>query len=100
MLRKLVLVSSLFVGLPATAYAHSDASMFGAPSAPRHDHAVPAAVRHPATLTFDPRHLVNVVVKINARITRLNNLYVGKRVARNEVLGEMERVELETVQAT
>lgn len=101
MLPRLVLLLSLLVGLPTAAYAHSDASMFGAPSAAaQHDHDERAAPRHPATLSVDPRHLVNVVIKINARITRLNNLYVGKRVARNEVLGEMESAELETVQAT
>lgn len=102
MLHKLVLTVSLFLGLPALAHAHSDASMFGAPVAGNaaHDHPAEAAVRYPATLTFDPRHLVNIVIKINARITRLNNLYVGKRVVRNEVLGEMESAELETVQAT
>lgn len=95
------LVLPFFFGLQATVHAHSDASMFGAPSAAgeRHDHPV-EAVRYPATLTFDPRQLVNVVIKINARITRLNNLYVGKRVARNEVLGEMESAELETIQNT
>lgn len=102
MLCKLVLALPLFFGLQAAVHAHSDASMFGAPSAggDHHDHPVEAAVRYPATLTFDPRHLVNLVIKINARISRLNNLYVGKRVARNEVLGEMESAELETVQGT
>ncbi|HQT00216.1 MAG: HlyD family secretion protein [Hydrogenophilales bacterium 16-64-46] len=102
MLRKLVLALPLFFGLQATVHAHSDASMFGAPSAggEHHDHPVEAAVRYPATLTFDPRQLTNVVIKINARITKLNNLFVGKRVARNEILGEMESAELETIQST
>ena len=101
MFPRLLLLLPVFVGLPTAAHAHSDASMFGAPSAAsQHDHDVRATPRHPATLSFDPRRLVNVVIKINARITRLNNLYVGKRVARNEVLGEMESAELETVQAT
>ena len=102
MLHKLVLTVSLLLGLQAFAHAHSDASMFGSPVAgdAPHDHGPEAAIRYPATLAFDPRHLVNVVIKINARITKLNNLYVGKRVARNEVLGEMESAELETVQAT
>lgn len=101
MLHKLALAISLFLCLQALAHAHSDASMFGSPvaSGAVHDHPE-AAIRYPATLAFDPRHLVNVVIKINARITRLNNLYIGKRVARNEVLGEMESAELETVQAT
>lgn len=99
---KMVLALSLFLGLQASAHAHSDASMFGVPTAgsDHHDHPVVAAVRYPATLTFDPRHLVNLVIKINARITKLNSLYVGKRVARNEMLGEMESAELETIQST
>ncbi len=102
MARKLVAAVSLLVGLQGSAHAHSDASMFGSPAArsDRHDHSVDTPVRYPATLTFDPRHLVNLVVKINARITRMNNLYVGRHVARNEVLGEMESAELETVQGT
>lgn len=101
MLHKLVLTVSLLLGLQALAHAHSDASMFGAPASGSAEHDHPeATVRYPATLAFDPRHLVNVVVKINARIAKLNNLYVGKRVARNEVLAEMESAELETVQAT
>ena len=102
MLRKIVLALPLFFGLQGSVHAHSDASMFGAPAAggDRHDHPVEAAVRYPATLIFDTRQLTDVVVKINARITRLNNLYVGKRIARNEVLGEMESAELETIQST
>lgn len=96
----LLIVLPMF-GLQVRAYAHSDASMFGAPAVQdHHDHPIEVAERYPATLTFDPRHLVNVVVKINARITKLNNLYAGKRVLRNEVIGEMESAELETVQGT
>lgn len=76
--------------------------MFGASVAGNklHVHAAESTIRYPATLTFDPRHLVNLVIKINARIIRLNNLYIGKRVVRNEVLGEMESAELETIQST
>ncbi len=72
MLRKLVLALPLFFGLQGSVHAHSDASMFGAPVAAgeQHDHPVEAAVRYPATLIFDTRQLTNVVVKINARITR------------------------------
>lgn len=102
MLLQLVLAMALFLSLQASVHAHSDASMFGSPAAAggEHDRPMEAAVRYPATLTFDPRQLANVVIKINARITKLNNLYVGKRVARNEVLGEMESAELETIQST
>lgn len=98
---QLVLAMALFLSLQASVHADSDASMFGSSATGgERDRPSEAAVRYPATLTFDPRQLANVVIKINARITRLNNLYVGKRVARNEVLGEMESAELETIQST
>lgn len=76
--------------------------MFGAPAAgpADHDHPAAAAARYPAALILDPRRVTGVVVKINARITKLNNLYLGKRVARGELLAEMESAELETIQAT
>ncbi len=90
----------LLGGLPGQAQAHSDAAVFGA-AAPvdHHDEAEPAKL-YPATVSIDPRQMVNVVIKINARIANLRNLYAGKRVRQGEVLGEMESAELETVQAT
>lgn len=87
-----------------TGWAHSDASMFGAPLAgdDQHDRgeAADAPIRYPASLSIDPRQLVNVVIKINAKITKLSKLYPGKPVHKGEVLGEMESAELETVQNT
>jgi hypothetical protein len=101
MLLQRIFVMLWILGLPAAAHAHSDASMFGGTmaAADHHDHPE-AASRYPASVMFDPRQLVDVTIKINARITQLNNLYVGKRVARGEVLGEMESAELETIQGT
>lgn len=101
----LLLVLAFVIGvIPSRlALAHSDASMFGGIP---HEHeaeagdGVPAAVHYPATLTLDPRHVINLVIKVNARITSLNNLYVGRKVARGERLAEFESAELETVQAT
>lgn len=93
---------SLLGALPDPAQAHSDAAMFGAPVAAHHhddDEAEPARL-YPAIVSIDPREVVNVVIKINARIANLHNLYAGKRVVRGEVLGEMESAELQTVQAT
>jgi multidrug efflux pump subunit AcrA (membrane-fusion protein) len=55
---------------------------------------------YPAIIVIDPRQVVSVVVKINARLKNLRNLYVGQRVARDQVLGELESAELETVQRT
>jgi len=102
MLLQRIFVAFLLVSAPAAAHAHSDASMFGGTTsaADHHDQPVEAAARYPASVIFDPRQLVDVTIKINARITRLNNLYVGKRVTRGEVLGEMESAELETIQGT
>ena len=98
---------SLLAALAAwqgTGWAHSDASMFGSPVAggDRHDHgdAADEPIRYPASLSIDPRQLVNVVIKINAKITALSKLYPGKPVRKGEVLGEMESAELETVQNT
>lgn len=86
--------------------AHSDASQFAAPLAGEDyagqggHQADEGPVRYPASLSIDPRQLVNVVIKINARITGLSKLYPGKPVRKGEVLGEMESAELETVQNT
>lgn len=100
------LISGLIAltSLPGLALAHSDASKFGAPIPQRV--AVDAAGeagsvdRYPATVSVDPRRLVNVVVKINARIISLNDLYPGKRVREGDVLGELESAELETIQSS
>jgi multidrug efflux pump subunit AcrA (membrane-fusion protein) len=62
------------------------------------DHALPQL--YPAIIVIDPRQVVSVVVKINARLRNLRSLYVGQRVARGQVLGELESAELETVQRT
>lgn len=87
------------------AWAHSDASVFGGTSAAAvtddhddHDHTAPTL--YPATIVIDPRQVVNVVVKINARLRNLRNLYVGQRVAQHQILGDLESAELETVQRT
>lgn len=92
-----------FVAL--NAWAHSDASVFGAPSSPAvtddhddDDHR--ASTLYPATIVIDPRQVVNVVVKINARLRNLRNLYVGQRMTKNQILGDLESAELETVQRT
>lgn len=87
------------------AWAHSDVSVFGGASAPAvtddhddYDHRTPTL--YPATIVIDPRQVVNVVVKINARLRNLRNLYVGQRVTQNQILGDLESAELETVQRT
>lgn len=62
------------------------------------DHVAPQL--YPAVIVIDPREVVNVVVKINARVRNLRSLYVGQRITRGEILGELESAELETVQRT
>jgi multidrug efflux pump subunit AcrA (membrane-fusion protein) len=86
-----------------TALAFNAQAQPAAPTAGDHhddhdDHAVPQL--YPAIIVIDPRQVVSVVVKINARLKNLRNLYVGQRVARDQVLGELESAELETVQRT
>jgi hypothetical protein len=103
MLRILLSILSWLPIAASPVFAHSDASMFGAPvsvASDHHDHPAEAVTRYPASLSVDPRRLVGVTVKINARITGLNKLYVGKRLDKGDVLAEMESAELETVQGT
>ncbi|MEW5790137.1 MAG: efflux RND transporter periplasmic adaptor subunit [Pseudomonadota bacterium] len=95
---------------PAVALAHSDAGVFkggaaGAGPALGHEHAINGAAAlprelYPASIGVDPRKVVNVAVRVNARVVGLRNLYLGKRVRQGEVLGELESAELETVQRT
>lgn len=94
-------VISLFVFFLVLAFATQAQS--AAPAANDHhdehdDHAMPQL--YPAIIVIDPRQVVSVVVKINARLKNLRNLYVGQRVVRDQVLGELESAELETVQRT
>ncbi|WP_158675342.1 efflux RND transporter periplasmic adaptor subunit [Thiohalobacter thiocyanaticus] len=89
----------LFWLLAGAAHAHSDASgfaeemsRFGGGSeaqGPR---------RYAAQVRVDPRHIAGVVLKVNARIVDLNDLYVGRPVREGELLAEYESAELETVQ--
>lgn len=88
---------------PGTVWSHSDVSSFGAAEAAssdedhHHDAAVPLPM-FPALVQIDPRQVVIVSVRINARVVNLRNLFIGKFVGRGEVLGELESAELETIQ--
>lgn len=90
----------------APACAHGDAGMFSAGHAAathrdddRDGHDIRARL-YPAMVVIDPRQVINIAVKINARVTGLRNLYVGRSVAKGEILGELESAELETIQQT
>ena len=105
MLRVFIACSTLLCllgNVPPPAWAQSNPVMVGTTvEASHHDEDDAASARlYPAILSIDPREVVNVVIKINARIANLHNLYAGKRVVRGEVLAEMESAELQTVQAT
>lgn len=84
------------------AQAHSDASGFAAES--HHHPAQPAEQagprRFPATVRLDPRKVENVILKVNARITELEDVFVGRRVSAGEQLAAFESAELETLQRT
>lgn len=93
------------IALMLNANAHSDPAVFGGNEVVPvehhdHDHAHEELPLYPATIVVDPRQIVNVVVKINARLRNVRNLYAGQRVLRGQVLGELESAELETVQRT
>ena len=87
--------------LPAVVYAHSDAGAFAggatAMGAVAQDAGPP---RYAAQVRVDPREVVGVVLKVNARIVALRNLYPGRAVTQGEVLAEFESAELETIQRT
>ena len=86
------------------AFSHSDAGAFGDGTAgghsDSHDHQAEERSLQPGVVTINPRAVTNIVIRINARVRSLRNLYVGKRVNKGEVLGELESAELETVQKT
>lgn len=93
----------------AAARAHGDTSVFAtgaAPAAHHHDDhddrdGYASGVKlYPGLVVIDPRQMVNIVVKINARVAELRDLYVGKNVTKGEILGQLESAELETIQQT
>lgn len=93
----------------AAVCAHGDAAVFSAAPAAvahrhddldNHDGRDVAAKLYPAMVVIDPRQVMNIVVKINARVTGLRNLYVGQSVIKGEILGQLESAELETIQQT
>lgn len=88
---------------PRVVWSHSDASSFGTAetvnSNEDHHHDAAASVpMFPAVVRIDPRRVVLVPVRINARVINLRNLFLGKLVGRGEVLGQLESAELETIQ--
>ncbi|MGJ4931514.1 efflux RND transporter periplasmic adaptor subunit [Bradyrhizobium sp. HKCCYLRH3095] len=87
------------LGPSTRAGAHSDSSVFGGDEELKQ--ASGAAYRddvYPALVRIDPRHVRDVVLKVNARITSLRNLYSGRKVKKGDVLMTFDSPELETIQ--
>ncbi len=98
MLRGNAFSSLLFLALVFSSQAQSIVPTADGHRTEHDDHQV--TQRYPAIIVIDPRQVVSMVVKINARMKNLSKLYVGQRVAYDQVLGELESAELETVQRT
>lgn len=100
------LLSATLLGITARAGAHGDASPFAESeadavrSAEDIGHQVTTHDYFRAEIRVDPRRLVAVPIKINARVASLARIYPGKRVVKGEILGELESAELETIQRT
>jgi hypothetical protein len=100
-LRPVCAVAAL-LAVASAAFAHSSITGFSADEAV-HDHGtreVTTQGLHPGVVVVDPRRIETIVVKINARVVGMRPLYVGKTVARGEVLAELESAEMVTVQNT
>lgn len=95
---KLIYAASLL--FPVLGYSHSDVGAFAEESSARAQtmRKTEGPQRYAAKLRVDPREIVGVVLKVNARIVNLRDLYVGRPVTKGEVLAEFESAELETVQ--
>ncbi|WP_181337766.1 efflux RND transporter periplasmic adaptor subunit [Hyphomicrobium methylovorum] len=90
------------VVLPRHVHAHSDASSFASDDhgAVHSHHEREERTFYPATVVIDPQKSKNVVLKVNARITRLLTGFIGEKVSQGQVLAEFESAELATLQQT
>jgi multidrug efflux pump subunit AcrA (membrane-fusion protein) len=83
------------------ALAHSDASSFSESGEDHHaDEHHDSGKLYPAVVVVDPRKVSNVVLKVNARITKVLVGAIGRDVASGEVLAEFDSPELSTLQRT
>ncbi|SIP98697.1 Barrel-sandwich domain of CusB or HlyD membrane-fusion [Paracoccus thiocyanatus] len=96
-------LAALVLGLsPLETAAHSDASSFSG-TAGVHDHPVETMediVRYPARVIVDPRKVVNVTMRVNARITEVTSGAVGSRVRAGDILAHFTSAELKTLQTS
>lgn len=87
------------------AHAHSNAGAFKSEDADAHAHAEARSgggdyKLFPAAVNLDARKIHNVVIKVNARISSIGNVFVGKWVNKGEVLAEFDSAEVDTIQRT
>ena len=102
--------SSLFVAFfvvltAGTAGAHSNAGAFKGDVAKAHPHPERPAVDSdyklfPGAVELDARKIHNVVIKVNARISSIGNVFVGKWLEKGEILAEFDSAEVDTIQRT
>lgn len=86
-------------------YAHSNAGAFKGNVADAHPKAsTPTGAGDyrlfPASVSLDARKIHNVVIKVNARISSIGNVFVGKWVEKGAVLAEFDSAEVDTIQRT
>ena len=80
-------------------HAHSNAGAFANAASPGGVQSPESEPRrYAAQVLVDPREITGVVLKVNARVTAIHDLYAGRPVSQGEVLVEFESAELETVQ--
>ena len=89
-----------FLALSSHVYAHSNPSAFASAGIAGNSQTTSDEKHFPGRVTLDPRHVAGVVLKVNARIVGMRDLYVGRPVQQGEVLAEFESAELETIQRT
>lgn len=85
--------------VPGGAWAHSDAGAFASEATAAGKAEIQASPRrYAAQVRVDPREIMGIVLKVNARITAMRDLYRGRPVREGEVLADFESAELETIQ--
>lgn len=96
------LMAFAMLSAPIPVLAHSDASSFGG-GAGIHDHPVDmhdTVDRYPARVLVDPRRVVNVTMRVNARITDVQSGPPGSRVTAGMPLARFTSAELRTLQTS
>ena len=101
----LLCVAFIVVLTAGTAGAHSNTGAFKGDVTNAHPHTEPPSVNSdyklfPGAVELDARKIHNVVIKVNARISSIGNVFAGKWVEKGEVLAEFDSAEVDTIQRT